>query len=96
LAAALFVISVTGASACPLCYEAARQMVTIGQQLDRADRVVLAVPLVGGNQFRIVEIVKGKDSIGDVIEDPVTGFDAATVGGGPFLLLRDPLRCGLA
>jgi hypothetical protein len=92
LAAALFVISVTGASACPLCYEAARQMVTIGQQLDRADRVVLAMPLAGGNQFHIIEIVKGKDAIGDVIDEPVTGFDAAAAAGGdPFLLLRDPL-----
>jgi hypothetical protein len=32
------------AVACPLCYEAARQVVTIGQQLDTTDRVVLAAP----------------------------------------------------
>jgi hypothetical protein len=92
LAAALFVISVTGALACPLCYETARQMVTIGQQLDVSDRVVLAVPLAGGNQFRIVEIVKGKDAIGDVIADPVTGLDTtAAAGRDAYLLVRDPL-----
>jgi len=46
-AAALFVVSATAVAACPLCYEAARQMVTVGQQLDMADRVVLAVPVAG-------------------------------------------------
>ncbi len=73
---ALFLlISAAAAVACPLCYEAARQLVTIGQQLDMADRVVLAVPVEGGNRFRIVEIVKGKDTIGDVIVDPVTSLE---------------------
>ena len=72
---------------CPLCYEAARQTVTIGRQLDMADRVVLAVPLAGG-KFHIVEIVKGKDAVGDAIADPVTGLDAAA-DGDPYLLFRD-------
>jgi hypothetical protein len=92
LAAALFVISVTGASACPLCYEAARQMVTVGQQLDASDRVVLAVPLAGADQFRIVEIVKGKDAVGYDIADPVTGLDTtAAASRDAYLLVRDPL-----
>jgi hypothetical protein len=92
--AVLFLLLISGATAvaCPLCYEAARQLVTIGQQLDTVDRVVLAVPGPGANQFRIVEIVKGKDAIGDIIADPVTGLDAAAAtGGDPWLLLRDPL-----
>jgi hypothetical protein len=85
-------ISGTAAAACPLCYEAARQLVTIGQQLDMADRAVLAVPVEGGSRFRIVEIVKGKDTIGDVIADPVTGLDAAAaVSRDPSLLARDRL-----
>jgi hypothetical protein len=73
LAALFLLISAAAAVACPLCYEAARQMMTIGQQLDMADRVVLAVPLAGASQFRIAEVVKGKDAVGDVIADPVTG-----------------------
>jgi hypothetical protein len=66
-------------------------MVTIGQQLDTADRVVLAVPIAGTNQLRIVEIVKGKDAIGDVIPDPVSDLDpSATMGRSAVLLLGDP------
>jgi hypothetical protein len=92
LATLFLFISARAAVACPLCYEAARQIVTIGQQLDMAERVVLGVPLAGVDQFRIVEIIKGKDAVGDVIADPVTGPDAATAAGGnPCLLLRDPL-----
>jgi len=75
LAALFLLVSAAAVVACPLCYEAARQLVTIGQQLDMADRVVLAVPVEGGNRFRIVEIVKGKDTIGDVIVDPVTSLE---------------------
>jgi hypothetical protein len=67
-----------------------RQLVTIGQQLDMADRAVLALPVPGGNQFRIVAIVKGKDAIGDGLADPVTGVEVAA-GGDPYLLVRDPL-----
>ena len=92
LAALFLLISAAAAAGCPLCYEAARQSVTIGQRLDMADRVVLAVPLAGANQLRIAEVVKGKDAAGDIITDPVTGLDAATAPGcDPCLLVRDPL-----
>ena len=64
-------------------------MVTIGQQLDMADQVVLAVPLAGA-KFRIVEIVKGNNAVGDVIADQVTGLDtAAAAARDPYLLIRD-------
>jgi hypothetical protein len=63
LAALFLLILASPAVACPLCYDAARQLVTIGQQLDTADRVVLAVPIAGGNRFRIVEVIKGKGAI---------------------------------
>jgi hypothetical protein len=92
LAALFLLISAAAAAGCPLCYEAARQMLTTGQRLDMADRSVLAVPLAGTNQFRIVEVVKGKAAVGDIIADPVTGIDAATAPGcDPCLLVRDPL-----
>jgi hypothetical protein len=93
LAALFLLISAAAAVACPLCYEAARQMVTIGQRLDVADRVVLAAPLAGANQFGIIEVVKGKDAVGDIIADPVTSLDATAPAAGcdPCLLVRDPL-----
>jgi hypothetical protein len=92
LAAVFLLISAAAAVACPLCYEAARQMVTIGQQLDMADQVVLATPLGGANQFRIVAVVKGKTAVGDIIGDPVMGLDtAAAANSDPCLLVRDPL-----
>jgi hypothetical protein len=92
LAALFLLISASPAIACPLCYEAARQLVTIGQQLGTADRVVLAAPIAGGNRFRIVEVIKGKGVIGDIIADPVTDLDAtAATGRDPVLFLGDPL-----
>jgi hypothetical protein len=67
-------------------------MLTIGQQLDTADRVVLAVPIAGGNQLRIVEIVKGKGTIGDIVAAPAMDLAAPTAPGrDPFLLLGNPL-----
>ena len=51
LAAFFLLISAAAAVACQLCYEAARQMVTIGQRLDMADRAVLAVPFAGANSI---------------------------------------------
>jgi hypothetical protein len=92
LVALSLLVSLPAAVACPLCYEAARQLVTVGQQLDMADRVVLAVPTGDNDQFRIIEIVKGDDAVGGIIVDPVTGLDTAAVRDRePSLLVRDPL-----
>ncbi|MBS7700367.1 MULTISPECIES: hypothetical protein [unclassified Chelatococcus] len=54
------------ASACAICLSAIT--VTTGQKLDAADQVVLASPLAGGRQFRIVENVKGEASIGAIVD----------------------------
>jgi hypothetical protein len=82
-------VSTAASVACPLCYEAARQMVTDGVQLDFADRAVLATPLGGTNQFRIAAVIKGEDTVGVVITDPVTGADPASPDHNPCLLIRD-------
>jgi hypothetical protein len=67
-------------------------MVTVGQQLDAADRAVVGVPVAAGNQFRVVEVVKGNDDVGEVITDPVTGLDASSSGGSDScLLIHDPV-----
>ena len=90
LAAMFLLVSAAAVVACPLCYEAARQLITDGVQLDTAERVVLAVPDAAANQFRIVAVIKGKDAVGEIIVDPVTHIDAATgAGSDPCLLLRD-------
>jgi hypothetical protein len=91
--AALFVlISTAMAVACPLCYEAARQLMTDGVQLDLADRAVLAAPVAATDQFRIVAVIKGRDAVGDIVTDPVTGVDAAARDRDPSLLIRDLLH----
>jgi hypothetical protein len=91
LAAFFLLISAVAAAACQLCYEAARQSVTIGQRLDTADRAVLAVPFAGATRFRMVEVVKGKDAVGDIIADSPTGLgEAMAPGSDPYLLVRDP------
>jgi hypothetical protein len=92
LAILLLLMSATGALACPLCYEAARQLMTDGVRLDLADRAVLAAPVAAANQFRIVAIIKGEDVVGDIIAEPVTGVDkAAGADRDPSLLIRDPV-----
>lgn len=53
--------------ACAICFSGLT--VTPGQKLDAADQVVLAAPLPGG-QFRVVEVIKGGDTVGDVITEP--------------------------
>jgi hypothetical protein len=88
LAVLLLLISAIGASACPLCYEAARQMMTEGVQLDAADRAVLATPVGTTNQFRVVAVIKGEDAVGELIADPVAGV--ADTARDPSLLIRDP------
>jgi hypothetical protein len=92
LAALFLFLSAPTAFACPLCYEVARQLVTVGQQLDTADRVVLAAPIAGGTRLRIVDVVKGKAAIGDIIGDRVADLDAAAgAGHDPILLVGDPV-----
>ena len=88
--AALMLIMTTGAQACPICFSGL--VLTTGQQLDAADRAVLAAPAPDGGQFRIVDVVKGKGDIGEIIAEPVSKLDAAaTASGKPLLLLRNEL-----
>jgi hypothetical protein len=76
------------AAACPICFNG--RVVTVSQQLDAADQVVLAVPLTGG-QFRIVDVVKGDGQIDAIITEPVSRADAAIGSGRPLLLFRNAL-----
>jgi hypothetical protein len=75
-------------------------MVTVGLQLDVAERVVLAVPAPGGTGSRVIDVVKGGNQVGDIIADPVTGVAAVdgklrqptgTSTSDPMLLLGDSL-----
>ena len=76
--------------ACPLCLGG--MVFTPGQRLDIADQAVLAAPVAGGTQWRIVEVAKGSAIAGQVIVEPVDGADDAAVRAGrPVLLLRHEL-----
>ncbi len=86
--ALLAVVWATDAFACPLCYEAARQMMTEGVRLDMADRAVLATPVAGTSRYRIVAVVKGEDAVGADVGEPVTGADASA-DDHPSLLIGD-------
>jgi hypothetical protein len=55
---------------CQLCLQAARELVPISGQLDVAEQVVLAVPLVGEDQLRIIDVVKSKDSADVARQEP--------------------------
>jgi hypothetical protein len=54
---------------CQICLQAARELVPISGQLDLAEQVVLAVPLVSESQLRIIDVVKSKDSVGDARQE---------------------------
>ena len=54
---------------CEICLQAARELVPISGQLDLAEQVVLAVPLVSESQLRIIDVVKSKDSVGDARQE---------------------------
>ena len=62
-------------------------MVTVGQQLDLADRAVIAVPIGDESEFQVVAVIKGNDAVGAVIADAVTGLDAGPPGVRDSLLL---------
>ena len=67
-------------------------MVTVGLQLDTADRAVIAVPVGDGSQFQVVDVIKGSDAVGAVIADAVTRLDAAAPAvHDSLLLLHDPV-----
>jgi len=68
----------TAALACPLCYQALKQLNAEGVRLDAADRAVLAARDGAGAPLRIVAIIKGGDTVGDVVSEPVTDIK----GGG--------------
>jgi len=90
--AALFLFGSSNASfGCQVCLQAARELLSIGGQLDVANRAVLAAP-ANPTQFRVVAVVKGEDAVGDIVIDPVTDVDAtAPTERDPWLLLRDGL-----
>jgi hypothetical protein len=91
LAALILIVSAVGGLACPLCYEAARQLMTDGVRLDSADRAVLAARDAADAPLRVVAVVKGSDEVGDIVFEPVTEADGvAAASGETSLLVRDP------
>jgi hypothetical protein len=86
-ALALSMFSTMGAGACPLCYEAARQMMTEGVRLDSADRAVLAKRDVGDGALRVVAVVKGEAAVGEKLAEPVAEYTDATGAQEPYLLI---------
>jgi hypothetical protein len=67
--------AIVSAAACPICFSG--MVVTVGQQMDAADQVVLAVPQSDGEQFKIVAIVKGDFTVGAIISEPVSRVKGA-------------------
>lgn len=95
---------VGNAEACAICFSGL--VVTPGQKLDAANQAVLATPIFDGQgQFRIMEVVKGHGTVGDIIvqpglstpiANPVMSVDGLTGDGEalppgekPLLLLHD-------
>ena len=89
-ALALSLISTMGAGASPLCYEAARQMMTEGVRLDSADRAVLAKRDAGGGALRVVAVVKGEAALGEKLVEPVAEYSDAADPQEPSLLIISP------
>ena len=95
LAFVLPMITAGGVSACPLCYQAAQQMMTEGVRLDSTERAVLAARDGADGPLRIVAVVKGADAVGAVVAEPVTEApEGLAAAGEPSLLIREPAASG--
>lgn len=77
----------TTAAACPLCYEAARQMMTEGVKLDLADRAVLAEREAGAGALRVVAVINGGAVVGELVAEPVAEYSDLTAAQEPSLLI---------
>jgi len=88
-ALALALMSPTGARACPLCYEAARQMMTEGVRLDSADRAALVMRDAAGGDIRIVAVIKGGATVGEKVAESVAEYSDITAAHEPSLLIAD-------
>src|SRR5208282_6825634 len=67
------------------------QMMTEGVRLDSTDRAVLAAREAGGGTLRIVAVIKGSDTLRDVVAEPVTkDGETAPAAGEASLLTHDP------
>lgn len=88
LAAVVLLGATEAVRACPICLAAL--VVTIGQQIDSSDRVVLAQPDQDG--FRIVETIKGSATTVPIPSNRVESVDATmTAPGAPLLLTYNRL-----
>jgi hypothetical protein len=74
----LSLVAPTAALACPLCYEVLKQLNAEGVRLDAAHRAVVAARGNAGAPLRIAAIIKGGDTVGDAVSEPVTD----SKGGG--------------
>lgn len=93
---AVMLLAVFEAAACPICFSG--RTVTLGQQLNSADEVVLALPsrtpvavtgVAHGSQFRIVDVVKGSRVVYEPLPESVRLVDPSAMRSGkPLLLLR--------
>jgi hypothetical protein len=87
VSALLLILAALPAQACALCLGGLR--FAPGLQLDVADQAVIARPVAGGTQWRVVDVVKGAAVAGRTIPGAVDGADEATVRAGkPFLILH--------
>jgi hypothetical protein len=87
VAAGLLIGASGAARACPICL--AGLVVTIGQQIDSADQVVLAQPESGS--FRVVELIKGAAATESLAADTVEGAAVNPQQSAPLLLAYNRL-----
>src|SRR5260221_1095049 len=88
LAALMFDVGAR-AMACPRCVGVG-ELTIPAQELVYAGHSVLAMPVAGRNEFRVVSVIKGDTPVGNTISGPVFRADAAAMQSQkPLLLVRD-------
>jgi hypothetical protein len=85
--AALFLGASSVATACPLCLGAFRS--SLAQQLVDLPHVVLAQPSTDGPGYRVVAVIKGTQSAGEMIPAEVIQLDDVMDVSATLLLVRD-------
>ena len=89
LAAVLVCAAAGSAFACIICLSAVS--VTTGQRIDAANLVVLAEPITGSDEFRIVETIKGEATPGTTIDEAAGPLATVAPDGKPHLLIRNAM-----
>jgi hypothetical protein len=86
----LLLVIAIGAAACPICFGGLT--LTTAQQIAAAQRAVLAQPSADGKEMRVVAVIKGDATVGELLSGDSYRVDPKTLdAASPLLMLHSDL-----